>query len=83
MQRRHFGKWTEECPVRTLLHVLRSQSGPIRSYPHVGFDGGSRRESGLVVLTLSSSARDPERTITQPTAAKHKGRERGDKLYDG
>ena len=40
-----------------------SASGPIRSHPHVRFHGGFRRERGLVVLTLSSSVRDPQATL--------------------
>src|SRR5215467_9886136 len=36
-----------------------SALGPARSYPHVRFDGGFRRESRLVVLTVSFV--DPDR----------------------
>jgi hypothetical protein len=46
-----------------------SVHGPTRSYPHVRFDSGFRRESGLDVLTLSSSLRDPKRSLP---AAKHR-----------
>ena len=40
-----------------------TEISPTRSYPHVRFDDGFRRESGLVVLTVSFVDPDPQRTF--------------------
>ena len=55
---------SDELSARTTVLSIRreSPSGPTRSYPHVGFDDGFRRESGLVVLTSSFVKVDPYAT---------------------